>query len=111
VPDNVEQVSDTRGEILALPRGDLRSFRWRVFEPERGQEAHGPRDRQHLLVSGVLYAALPKISEVGAGHHAARDLVELLSRPGCAVRVVGIEEKLETLGYVQEMFLRISMFV
>jgi hypothetical protein len=107
VPDGLKEVPDPRGEILALLRGDLRSFRWRVLESECGREAHGPSYRQHLLVAGILYAPLAQVRDVGAGHDAARGLVELLARPWGAVRAaVLIEEKLEPLGYVQVMSLQ-----
>ena len=75
-----------------------------VLEPECGREAHGPRYGQHLLVARVLYAALPEVGEVGACHDPARGLVELLARPAAPVRAaVGIEEKLESLCYVQRV--------
>jgi hypothetical protein len=76
------------------------------------REVHGPGYGQHLLVAGIFDPSLAQVRDVGAGHHAARGLVELLARPGGAVRAaVGTEEKLEPLGYIQEMFLKSPMSV
>ena|SRR5215216_6707485 len=84
----------------------------RLVEPEGGREYHRPGYRQHHLLAAVLYAALAQVRDVGAGHDAAHRPVELLARPAAPVQAaVGIEEELEPLGYVQGMFLRISMFV
>src|SRR5215203_2204337 len=102
VHDGFEEVPDPPGEVLALRGGGLRPVPGRVLEPRLRWEAHGPGDRQYLLVARVLYAALAEVREVGAGHDAARGLVELLACSGAPVRAaVGIEETLEPLRYVQ----------
>jgi hypothetical protein len=110
--DGVEEVPDPPGEVSALLGGYRHYVSGRVLEPECGREARRPGYRLHLLVAGVLYAALPEVGEVGAGHNVSRGLVELLARPPASVRAtVGIEEKLEPLSYVQEMFLKLYIFV
>jgi len=107
VHDGGKEAFDPRGEVLAFHA--VHRTAGRVLEPEGGREAHRPRYRQQLLVAGVLYAALPEVGHVGAGHNPARGLVELLARPAAAVRAaVSVEEKLESLGYVQR-FLRIRV--
>ena len=112
MPHGVEEVPDPLGEILALLGDNLRPVPGRLLEPQRGREAHGPRYRQHLLVARVLDAALAQVRDVGSSHDAARGLVELLARPGGAVRAtVGIEEKLEPLRYVQVVLLKSSISV
>src|SRR5215217_1049579 len=91
-----------RGEVPGLCRGGQRPVPGRLLEPRLRREAHRLSDRPHLLVAGILYAALAQVRDVGAGHHASGGLVELLSRPADPVRAaVSLEEKLEPLRYVQ----------
>ena len=93
VPDVGEEAFDPPGEVLALRSVALTAVPLCVLEPERGREAHCQGDGQHLFVSGVLYAALPEICDVGAGDDPARRLVESLFHPAAPVRAaVGIEE-------------------
>src|SRR5215207_7273554 len=88
----------------SLRRTDLCPVANTVLEPRLGREAHRLGQRPHLLVAGVLYAALAEVCHVGAGHHAVRGLIELLSRPPLPIRAaVGLKEKFEPLSYVQRV--------
>jgi hypothetical protein len=104
VPHGLEEVPDPPAEVLVLRRGGRDPVSGCFLEPRLRRESHGPGYGQHLLVARVLYAPLAQVGDVGAWHDAARGLVELLARPGGAVRAaVGIEEKLEPLRYVQRV--------
>src|SRR5829696_3237122 len=103
---------DPPGDAPPLRRADLCPLSWGILEPRLGRETHRLGQRLHLLVSGVLYAALAEVGNVEALHDAARGLVELLARPPAPVRPpIGIKEEFEPLRYVQSCRPRLSLRV
>jgi hypothetical protein len=102
VHDHPEEVLDPSCNALFLLRGTDCPVSKGFLEPRFGRETHRHSQRPHLLVAGVLYAALAEVGHLGTGHDTARGLVELLSRPAAPVwAAVFVEEEFEPLRYVQ----------
>ena len=104
VPDSLEEVPNHDCDAAALAVLPVWHVAGALIEPRLRREGHGLDDCPQLLVSGVLYAALPEVYEARAGNYPVSRFVELLARLPMPIRPpMGVQQVLELLRCVHEI--------